>query len=54
MKAQQDRAVLVEDLPEEFMGWRTLWLAKQGLVPVEAIGDVGDANDCPRAFHESS
>jgi hypothetical protein len=36
------------------MGGRSLGLAKQRLVPLEAAGHIANANDRPRAFHRIS
>jgi hypothetical protein len=36
------------------MARRRLGLAEERLVPFEAIGNVADADDRPRAFHRSS
>src|SRR4029434_9358229 len=51
VKAEQDRAVRVEDLPEVIMGGPRLRLAKERLVPFEAASHIAYRNDRPRALH---
>ena len=41
VKAEQDRSIRVEDLPEVVVGGSRLRQAKQRLVPLEALGHVG-------------
>lgn len=50
VKAEQNRAIRVENLPEVFMGGRRLRLAKERLVPFEAARQIAYANDGPRAL----
>jgi hypothetical protein len=54
MKTEQDSSIRVEDLPEVVMGGSRLRLAEERLVPLQATGNVADANDRPRSFHRSS
>src|SRR5262249_60055505 len=51
VKAEQDRSIRVEDLPEVVMGRSRLGQVKQRLVPIEALRHVSYANDRPRAPH---
>jgi hypothetical protein len=51
VKAEQDRAIRVEDLPEVVMGRSRLRLAKQRLVPFEAARHIANSNDRPGASH---
>jgi len=50
VKAEQDRAIRVEDLPEVVMDGRPLRLAKERLVPFEAARDIAYPNDRPCAL----
>src|SRR3954454_8502551 len=51
VKAEQDRSIRVEDLPEVVMGGSRLRQAQQRLVPLEAARHIANANDGPRASH---
>jgi hypothetical protein len=51
VKAEQDRAIRVEDLPEVVMGGTRLRLAKERLVPFEAASHIAYPNDRPGALH---
>jgi hypothetical protein len=51
MKAEQNRAIRVEDLTEVVVGRSRFREAKQRLVPREAASDIGRSDDGPRAFH---
>src|SRR6516162_435669 len=51
MKAEQNRAIRVEDLTEVVVGRSRFGQAKQRLVPCEAARDVGHCDDGPRASH---
>jgi hypothetical protein len=51
VKAEQDRAIRVEGLPEVVMGGTRLWLAKERLVPFEAASHIAYPNDRPGALH---
>src|SRR5690606_38146490 len=50
-KAEQDRPIRVEDLPEIVMGRPRGSLPQERLVPREAAGNIPNANDCPQALH---
>src|SRR5215470_20303297 len=54
VKAEQDRSVRVEDLPEIVMGRRRLRLTEQRLVPLEAASHITYPDDRPRALHGRS
>ena len=54
VQAKQDRSVGIEDLPEVVVCRRHLLLAKQRLIPLEAAGNVGDADDGPSALHRDT
>jgi len=47
MKAEQDRAIRIEDLTEVVVGGGRFRQAEQRLVPGEAASDIGDADDGP-------
>ena len=51
VKAEQDRSIRVEDLPEVVMGGSRQRQAKQRLVSLEAARHIPNANDRPRASH---
>ena len=51
VKAEQDRAIRVEDLPEVVVGGRRLRLAKERLVPFAAASHIAYPDDRPRALH---
>ena len=50
VKAEQDRSIRVEDLPEVVVGGSSLWQAKQRLVPLEAATHIANPNDRPGAL----
>ena len=54
VEAEQDGSIRIQDLTKVVMARRRLGLAEGRLVPVEATGNVADADDRPRAFHRSS
>src|SRR6266436_3405631 len=51
VKAKQNRAVLVEELPEIIMLRFRSGQTKQRLIPSKALGHVRDTDDCPQALH---
>ena len=51
VKAEQDRPIRVEDLPEVIMGGGRLWLTKERLIPFEAASHIAYPDDRPRALH---
>ena len=51
VETEQDRSIRVEDLPEVVVGRSRFRQTKQRLVPLEALGHVGYANDRPYALH---
>jgi hypothetical protein len=51
MKAEQNRAVRIEDLTEIVVLRSRFRQAKQRLVPCEAARDIGHSDDGPRASH---
>jgi len=51
MKAEQNRAIRVEDLTELVVGRSRFRQAKQCLVPREAASDISHSDDGPRASH---
>src|SRR5262249_28371102 len=53
VETEQYRSIRVEDLPEVVVGRSRFRLAKQRLVPFEALRHVSHTNDRPRALHRS-
>src|SRR5207245_3754730 len=54
VEAEQDRSIRIQDLTKVVMARRRLGLAKERLVPFQAIRDVAYTNDRPYAFHRIS
>src|SRR5215472_1519363 len=52
VKAEQDRAIRVDNLAPVVMTRSRLWLAEQRLIPFEAPGHVLYTDNRPYAFHE--
>jgi hypothetical protein len=53
VKAEQDRSIRIEDLPEVIMGGSRLRQAKQRLVPFEAAKHIANPNNRPDTPHTS-
>ena len=51
VKAEQDRAIRIEDLPEVVVCGSRLRLAEERLVPFEAASHIAYPYDRPRALH---
>ena len=54
VEAEQDGSIRIQDLTKVVMARKRLGLAEERLVPFEAAGHVGYADDGPDAFHRIS
>jgi hypothetical protein len=54
VEAEQDGSIRIQDLTKVVMARKRLGLAKQRLVPFEAVWNVAYADDRPCAFHHIS
>src|SRR5262245_26515988 len=54
VEAEQDGPIRIQDLTKVVMARRRPGLAEERLVPLEARGNVADADDRPRASHRNS
>jgi hypothetical protein len=51
VQAEQDGSICIQDPTKIVMARRSLGLAEERLIPLEAAGNVADANYRPCAFH---
>ena len=52
VQAQQDRSVIVDELPEVMVRGQPRRLTKERLIPLEAVSDISNPNDGPRTLHQ--